>query len=114
MSNDKNILRDKISGQRIESSDTLSTMYEKYNNNLTIISEYGGGPEGPIGPDGSQGVPTKPKNPVHVWIKNTHYDEEIPSGLSYEIIGIQDKLLEDSSYQEGHCIFLENGHVYVL
>ena len=114
MSKDTNIFRDKISGQKIVYSDTMSSMCEKYNNNLEIIAEYGGGPEGPEGPDGPQGVPTKPKNPVHVWVEGEHYDSEIPSGSSYEIIGIQDGLLTNVEYQEGHCIFLENGHVYVL
>ena len=115
MSNDINILKDKIFEQRIEYlSDTLSEMAEKTNNSFVAFVKWGGGPEGPQGDPGSQGVPSKPKNPVHVWIKNTHYDEEIPSGSSHEIIGIQEGLLEDISYQEGHCIFLENGHVYVL
>ena len=113
MSKDTNIFRDKISGQKIVYSDTMSSMCEKYNNNLEIIVEYGGGPEGPEGPDGPQGAPTKPKNPVHVWIEGEHYDSEIPSGISHEIIGIMEDL-SDVKYQEGHCIFLENGHVYVL
>ena len=90
MSKDTNIFRDKISGQKIVYSDTISDMCQKYNNNLEIIAEYGGGPEGPEGPDGPQGVPTKPKNPIHVWVEGEQYSSEVSSGISYEIIGIRD------------------------
>lgn len=111
---DINILRDKILVQRIEYSDTLSNMVEKSNNSFNAIVEWGGGPKGPEGPEGPQGIPARPKNPIHVWVKGEQYDNEIQSGSSYEIIGIQEGLLSGAEYKEGHCIFLENGHVYVL
>ena len=38
MSKDTNIFRDKISGQKIVYSDTISDMCQKYNNNLEIIA----------------------------------------------------------------------------
>ena len=110
-SKDINILRDKILAQRMEyNSDTLSNIVEKSNNSFEAIVEWGGGPEGPGGPDGPQGVPTKPKTPIHAWIKGEHYDSED----GHKIIGIQEGLLTNSDYQEGHCIFLEDGQVYVL
>ena len=111
---DINILRDKILLQRMEYSDTLSDMLEKSNNSFEAIVEWGGGPKGPQGPQGPQGVPTKPKNPIHIWIKGEQYSDEISSGSIYEILGVQEGLLSGSEYKEGHCIFLENGHVYVL
>lgn len=98
----------------MEYSDTLSDMLEKSNNSFESIVEWGGGPEGPQGPQGPQGVPTKPKNPIHIWIKGEQYSDEISSGSIYEILGVQEGLLSGSEYKEGHCIFLENGHVYVL
>ena len=101
--------------QQISSSDTIKDFMEKCNNNFSIISKYGSGPEGKQGVEGSQGVPTKPKVPIHVWREGVEYDSETPlkDGDGY-IIDSWNVDLADSNYQEGHLIMLKNGHVYIL
>ena len=68
MSNrDINVLKNNLNSNRIEITDTISQFMEKCNNNFALIGEWGGGPEGSQGDRGEQGVPTKPKVPIHVW-----------------------------------------------
>ena len=114
----KNDLKNLI--DRIELSDTISQFMEKCNNNFAKIAEVGGGPAGVKGDVGSQGVPTKPKVPIHVWKKGEgedyEYTEEIKTNDSFELI-VNDNILNNSNnskYQEGHLILLENAHVYRL
>ena len=111
----KNDLKNLI--DRIELSDTISQFMEKCNNNFAKIAEVGGGPAGVKGDVGSQGVPTKPKVPIHVWKKGKEYIKEEPQKneenedvfiLNYE------ENLEGEKYQVGHLILLENAHVYRL
>ena len=99
----------------IDTSDTLSQFMEKCNDNFSAIMKYGGGPNGERGDRGGQGAPTKPKVPIHVWIKGVDYVEENEiKEESYEIIDWNETDLMDSKYQDGHLIMLENGHVYTL
>lgn len=104
---------------RIETTDTISQFMEKCNNNFSKIIESNGGPTGEKGDTGVQGVPTKPKVPIHVW-KNGEYTETV-SGDSdsdsedFEISVNNEKVdLTNAKYQEGHLILLENAHVYIL
>ena len=103
---------------RIELSDTISQFMEKCNKNFSTITEWGGGPAGIQGEEGGQGVPTKPKVPIHVWKKGKkedgcQYKDEVTTFDSFEInVWYED--LTDSKYQDGHLIMLENGHVYIL
>ena len=99
---------------QINSTDTISQFMEKCNNNFYKIVEFGGGPAGVKGESGSQGVPTKPKVPIHVWKKETDYDYEIEITDEVYIINSWYNDLSDDKYQEGHLIILENGHVYKL
>lgn len=99
--------------QQISSSDTIKDFMEKCNNNFSIISKYGSGPEGKQGVEGSQGVPTKPKVPIHVWREGVEYYNETSSDDGYVINDLTVNLA-DSNYQEGHLIMLKNGHVYIL
>ena len=110
----KNELLKKI--ESITTSDTISQFMEKCNNNFSAIVEYGGGPDGEKGVKGDQGVPTKPKVPIHVWIKGEEYEEESydQSENIYKINDYKDDELFNSKYQEGHLILLDNGHVYIL
>ena len=114
MSNNKTEL---LNGMvQINSSDTISQFMEKCNNNFSAISKYGGGPSGEKGDDGSQGVPTKPKVPIHVWKKGDEYDYETIIDENNEIFKL-DTLnvnLEEDIYQEDHIIILENAHAYIL
>ena len=71
---DINTLRDKLLKNRIELSDTISQFMEKCNNNFSAIVEWGGNPDGTKGQKGDQGVPTKPKVPIHVWRKGPEYE----------------------------------------
>lgn len=110
MSNsDKNTL----SFQRIAGSDTISQFMEKVNNNFEEIIKNNGGPAGVKGDDGNQGVPTKPKVPIHVWVAGEDYSNEIKSNDSFEIVNIYNNL-SNVKYQEGHLIILENAHLYRL
>lgn len=111
----------KIIMQQITPSDTISEFMEKCNNNFLTISEKGGGPVGTTGEKGSQGVPTKPKVPIHIWKKgtNTDYEEKVITigvnkiETTYEITEYADDL-SNPKYQEGHLIILDNSHVYIL
>lgn len=96
----------------IKLSDTLSQFMEKCNNNFSTIVEWGGGPDGQKGDKGEQGIPTKPKVPIHAWIKGKDYDKEI--GNKQFKINEYYVDLSNTDYQEGHLIMLENGHVYIL
>ena len=101
---------------RIEPTDTISQFMEKCNNNFSAILKYGGGPAGDNGEPGPQGVPTKPKVPIHVWKKgeDKDYKQEISIGdEDFKINGINVNLT-DVKYEEGHLIILENAHVYIL
>lgn len=103
---------------QINSSDTISQFMEKCNNNFSAISKFGGGPSGEKGDDGSQGVPTKPKVPIHVWKKGdeNEYDYETIIDENNEIFKLDtwNVNLEEDMYQEGHIIILENAHAYIL
>lgn len=116
MSNNKTEL---LSGMvQINSSDTISQFMEKCNNNFSAISKFGGGPTGEKGDEGSQGVPTKPKVPIHVWKKGdeNEYDYETIIDEKNEIFKLDtwNVNLEEDMYQEGHVIILENAHAYIL
>ena len=116
MSNNKTEL---LNGMvQINSSDTISQFMEKCNNNFSAISKFGGGPSGEKGDDGSQGVPTKPKVPIHVWKKGdeNEYDYETIIDEKNEIFKLDtwNVNLEEDMYQEGHIIILENAHAYIL
>lgn len=100
--------------QQINSSDTIKEFMEKCNNNFSIISQFGGGPEGKQGVEGSQGVPTKPKVPIHVWIEGKEYDNETKITEDKYKINVVNEDLTDTKYQDGHLIMLKNGHVYIL
>lgn len=110
MSNsDKNTL----SFQRIAGSDTISQFMEKVNNNFEKIIESNGGPAGVKGDDGDQGIPTKPKVPIHVWVEGENYAiENKLNEREYEVVHNED--LTNVKYQEGHLIMLQNAHVYKL
>ena len=99
--------------QEISQYDTISQFMEKCNNNFAIISAMGGGPAGVEGDKGDQGIPTKPKVPIHVWIEGKEYDNEITIFDNCELIGINVDLTSDE-YKDGHLIMLQNGHVYIL
>ena len=111
----------KISITRIETSDTISQFMEKCNNNFSNLLAYGGGTVGAQGEHGDQGVPTKPKVPIHIWIqKSEEYDEEYhyiteesTSNNEFEITSYTEDLSK-AKYQEGHLIILQNAHVYSL
>jgi hypothetical protein len=108
-------LKDKLLENEIKKTDTISQFMEKCNNNFTAIAEWGGGPEGVKGKKGEPGVPTKPKVPIHVWIKGEDYlDESSSLEGGYTIHGWNEKNLSDTKYQDGHLIMLENAHVYIL
>ena len=107
----KNELLKEIS--QIEPSDTISQFMEKCNNNFFIISKVGGGPKGVKGDKGSQGVPAKPKVPIHVWREGVEYSGESILNEGYEINSYTEDLT-NVKYQEGHLIVLKNGHVYIL
>ena len=109
--------KNSLSISTIESSDTISQFMEKCNNNFSTIFSMGGGPAGVQGEQGAQGVPTKPKVPIHVWRKGIdfEYGGESSSIIEgeYEINDIYEDL-GDEKYQLGHLIMLQNGHVYIL
>lgn len=111
----KNIDEQKM--QQIFSSDTITQFMEKCNNNFSKIFEFRSGPKGKQGDDGSQGVPTKPKVPIHVWKKYepnyTETTEPNSEGEGFILGGYGDEL-ENEKYQDGHLILLENAHVYRL
>ena len=106
-----------LSFQEITYSDTISQFMEKVNNNFSKLIENNGGPIGNRGEDGVQGVPAKPKVPIHVW-KNGEYTETVSDdgdSEDFEISVNNEKVdLTDAKYQEGHLILLENAHVYIL
>lgn len=113
-----NINEQKITMQQIDSSDTITQFMEKCNNNFAEIAKFGGGPKGVKGEEGSQGVPTKPKVPIHVWKKTEGgndndytYEESTENGFEIEH-WYND--LSNNIYQDGHLVILENGHVYML
>lgn len=95
----------------ITPSDTISEFMEKCNDNFYTISMNGGGPTGKEGIQGSQGVPTKPKVPIHVWKEGEQYSEE--EGFKLTLIN-ENELVDNQNYQVGHLIVLENAHVYKL
>ena len=99
---------------KIETSDTISQFMEKCNNNFAAIVEWGGGPKGDDGSRGVQGVPTKPKVPIHVWREGIEYNSETESIDEGYIIDNWNEDLTDVKYQEGHLIMLENAHAYIL
>ena len=106
---EKNIL----SVDRIEMSDTISQFMEKVNNNFSKIVESGGGPAGTKGDLGNQGVPTKPKVPIHVWKEGEECIESKINDQEFEITRCYENLT-NVKYQEGHIIMLQNGNVYTL
>ena len=110
------VQNNKLSISRIETTDTISQFMDKCNNNFTKLIENNGGPIGTQGERGEQGVPTKPKVPIHVWKKGVEYITEtkfeIPSKIENEDNIKVD--LTDDKYQEGHLILLENANIYIL
>ena len=116
--------KNKLSFQTITTSDTISQFMEKVNNNFKLIDSDNAGPAGVKGEKGDQGVPTKPKVPIHAWKKGVEYiketEQKIENETIFEIpstIENKDNIkvdLKDSKYKEGHLIMLENGHVYIL
>ena len=114
INDEQNELLKKI--EQIELSDTISQFMEKCNNNFYTISKNGGGQTGSQGIQGSQGVPTKPKVPIHVWKKDEQYVketiDELKGGFILELK--YEKELANQKYQIGHLILLENAHVYIL
>ena len=99
----------------IETSDTMSKFMEKCNKNFSNLLTYGGGTVGAQGETGEQGVPAKPKVPIHVWKKGEQYRDETTTSTGESIMdGYSDEELQDVKYQEGHLIILENAHVYIL
>ena len=106
--------KNKLSFQTITTSDTISQFMEKVNNNFSKIAENNGGPIGETGEKGDQGVPTKPKVPIHAWKKGNEYEKEIEDNNNFYIENIKNEELTNTKYQEGHLIMLENGHVYIL
>ena len=119
MSNRNNdVPKNGLSITKIEASDTISQFMEKCNNNFSNLLQYGGGTKGDDGAKGDQGVPTKPKVPIHVWKEGEgeefQYENEVStSDGGFEIINYSEDLT-DAKYQEGHLIILENAHVYIL
>ena len=112
---DINELKNKILENRIELSDTLSQFMEKCNNNFSIITQWGGGPVGEKGEEGERGIPTKPKVPIHIWRNGIEYfGESTTQDGNFEINNYSEEDLKNNKYQEGHLIFLENAHVYIL
>ena len=115
---DIEVLKTELLNNRIELSDTISQFMEKCNNNFSAIVEWGGGPTGTKGDEGDQGVPTKPKVPIHVWRKGPEYEynseaETLDPDEKFEISSWNEDLT-NVKYQEGHLIMLENAHVYIL
>ncbi len=106
----------KIIMQQIDSSDTIIQFMEKCNNNFYTISKNGGGPIGKEGIQGSQGVPTKPKVPIHVWKKGEQYENESfdETSKKFKLNLLKEDELGSQIYQVGHLIVLENAHVYKL
>jgi hypothetical protein len=113
-SRDINSLREELLKNRIEISDTISQFMEKCNNNFSAIIEWGGGPTGAEGERGNQGVPTKPKVPIHVWREGVEYNIESTPLNEDPSIDDWNEDLSDVKYQDGHLIMLKNGHVYIL
>lgn len=115
MSNRNNDMsKNGISITRIETSDTISQFMEKCNNNFSNLLKFGGGTKGDAGEKGDQGVPTKPKVPIHVWKKGEQYREEATTPTGESVIVNYYENLQDVKYQEGHLIILESAHVYIL
>lgn len=109
-------LKNELLKNRITLSDTISQFMEKCNNNFSAIIEWGGGPAGEEGDDGKQGVPTKPKVPIHIWREGTEYKSETTTNnpdVPFEIREWYEDL-SDPKYQDGHLIMLKNGRVYIL
>lgn len=96
--------------EKIEISDTISKFMDKCNKNFSSIVKWGGGPDGKQGEKGDIGIPTKPKVPIHVWVKGKEYIEE----KNFTLTVSESEDLTNIKYQEGHLIMLENGHVYIL
>lgn len=103
--------KNSLSIATIESSDTISQFMEKCNNNFSAIVGKGGGPAGATGKQGDIGNPTKPKVPIHVWIKPYDYEDEDENDFKINTIHAN---LSENKYQEDHLIMLQNGHVYIL
>ena len=103
-----------LSLQEIKYSDTLSQLVEKCNDNFSKIVSNNGGPVGAEGGKGEQGVPTKPKVPIHVWRIGEEYNSEQESLDEGFIIDDWNEDLTKSKYQEGHLILLETARVYML
>lgn len=98
----------------ITTSDTISDFMRKCNENFATIVRWGGGPDGVEGEKGKQGVPTKPKVPIHIWKEGHEYrSESTPIGKEPTIVDLYEDL-SDPKYQEGHLIMLQNAHVYIL
>lgn len=109
-------LKNELLKNRITISDTISQFMEKCNNNFSAIIEWGGGPAGEEGDDGKQGVPTKPKVPIHIWREGVEYKSETTTNnpdVPFEIREWYEDL-SDPKYQDGHLIILKNGRVYIL
>lgn len=118
MSTRNNDEQNGLSITRIETSDTISQFMEKCNNNFSNLLAYGGGTVGAQGDAGEQGVPAKPKVPIHVWKKGEgdgfqYRDEGTTETGEYIIVDYYENL-QDVKYQQGHLIILENAHVYIL
>ena len=115
MSTNNDTLKSDLLKYRIELTDTLSQLVEKCNNSFNTIAEWGGGPAGVKGDDGDQGIPTKPKVPIHVWIEGEEYiTEHEVFNENYTLEVKNENELEDPKYQSGHLIMLKNAHIYIL
>ena len=99
---------------KITPSDTLTDFMTKCNDNFTAIVEMGGGMKGADGEKGSPGSPTKPKVPIHVWTDGNEYEGETPTADGKYVLNVLNESLQNSKYQEGHLILLQNAHVYIL
>ena len=100
MSNRNNdVPKNGLSITKIEASDTISQFMEKCNNNFSNLLQYGGGTKGDDGAKGDQGVPTKPKVPIHVWKEGEgeefQYENEVStSDGGFEIINYSEDLTD--------------------
>jgi hypothetical protein len=81
--------------QTIDLSDTLSDFVRKCNENFNTISALGGGPAGVEGNKGEQGVPAKPKVPIHVWREQEEYENESIYFDEYILNGINDIVINN-------------------
>ena len=91
-----------LSLAEIKSTDTISQFMEKCNNNFHQIVLHNGGPAGVEGEKGEQGVPTRPKVPIHIWTEGEEFTyEDTPSNKNPELHGWKEEELSKGKYQEG-------------